>query len=93
MKSQLLHKMLREGVIDEELLATKKVEAMSALNKTERDLGKDTVEAATAQYEEVVVGLTSRFNDIWTPDERASEEERKRIDDRIHNLLSLRLSS
>lgn len=89
----LVHKMLRDGVIDEEVLATKKAEAMNALKKTEKDLGKETVEAATAQYEEVVVGLTSRFNDIWTPDERASEEEQKRIDDRIHNLLSLRLSS
>tara|TARA_B100001939_G_scaffold344035_1_gene357728 strand:+ start:3053 stop:4420 length:1368 start_codon:yes stop_codon:yes gene_type:complete len=89
---QLVHKMLQEGEIDEEVLATKKAEALATLTKASNDLGPDTVEAATKAYEEVVEGLTSRFQDMWTPEERVSEQEKQRLDDRIQDLLSLRLS-
>ena len=84
--------MLQEGEIDEEVLATKKAEALATLTKASNDLGPDTVEAATKAYEEVVEGLTSRFQDMWTPEERVSEQEKQRLDDRIQDLLSLRLS-
>ena len=89
---QLVHQMLRDGVIDEEVLLSKKAEAMLTLEKTSRDLGAETVGLATKAYEEVVEGLTSRFQDMWTAEERSSEKERREVDERIGSLLSLRLS-
>jgi len=89
---QLVHQMLRDGEIDEEVLLSKKAEAMLTLEKTSRDLGAETVGLATKAYEEVVEGLTSRFQDMWTAEERSSEKERREVDERIESLLSLRLS-
>ncbi|MDB2565400.1 hypothetical protein N9X64_00625 [bacterium] len=89
---KLVHQMLRDGKIDEELLQSKKVEAMLTLSKASSDLGAETVDKATEAYEEVVEGLTSRFQDMWTAEERVTEAERKQVDERIHSLLSLRLS-
>lgn len=89
---QLVHKMLQDGHIDEELLATKKAEALTTIAKASNDLGQETVDKATEAYEEVVEGLTSRFHDMWTAEERVSEQERRRVDERIDSLLSLRLS-
>ena len=89
---QLVRQMLQDGEIDEELLNTKKAEVIKTLEKAEKDLGAETVDLATERYQEVVTGLTSRFQDIWTPDERASQEEKKRIDARIDSLLLMRLS-
>ena len=84
--------MLRDGEIDEEVLLSKKAEAMLTLEKTSSDLGAETVGLATKAYEEVVEGLTSRFQDMWTAEERSSEKERREVDERIESLLSLRLS-
>ena len=89
---QLVHQMLRDGEIDEEILQTKRAEAMLTLSKATSDLGAETVDTATEAYQEVVVGLTSRFQDMWSSEERASDEEQKTIDARINSLLSLRLS-
>ena len=90
---QLVHKMLRDGDIDEELLMSKKAEAMLTLAKASNDLGSETVDTATEAYEEVIEGLTSRFQDMWTAEERVTEAERKVVDERITSLLSLRMSS
>ena len=89
---RLVHQMLQSGEIDEETLATKRAEVMETLEKAQNDLGADTVALATERYQEVVTGLTSRFESIWSPEDRASQEEKKRVSERIDSLLSLRLS-
>ena len=66
--------MLQDGHIDEELLATKKAEALTTRVKASNDLGQETVDKATEAYEEVAEGLTS-FHDMWTAEERVSEQE------------------
>jgi len=89
---QLVHQMLQKGEIDEELLELRKAAVLGTLEKAKKDLGEETVTLATAQYQEVVSGLTSRFQDVWTRDERESQEEKKRLNQRIDSILSLRLS-
>jgi hypothetical protein len=89
---QLVHQMLQKGEIDEELLELRKAAVLGTLEKAKKDLGEETVTLATAQYQEVVSGLTSRFQDVWTRDERESQEEKKRVNQRIDSILSLRLS-
>lgn len=89
---QLVHQMLQEGEIDEELLATRKAAVLQTLEKAKNDLGAETVGLATARYQEVVTGLTTRFQSVWTADERDSQEEKKRINERIDSMLSMRLS-
>ena len=84
--------MLQKGEIDEELLELRKAAVLGTLEKAKKDLGEETVTLATAQYQEVVSGLTSRFQDVWTRDERESQEEKKRVNQRIDSILSLRLS-
>ena len=88
---QLVHEMLRKGEIDEELLMSRKEQALEALRKAQRDMGAETVEAATAQYTEVVTGLTDRLSNMWSVHDRETQEEQKQQRDRIDNLLSLRL--
>lgn len=89
---RLVHQMLQNGEIDEDALATKRAEVMETLEKAQNDLGADTVALATEKYQEVVSGLTSRFESMWTPDERASQAEKERVANRIDTMLSLRLS-
>ena len=88
---QLVHEMLRKGEIDEELLMSRKEQALEALRKAQRDMGAETVEAATAQYTEVVTGLTDRLSNMWSVNDRETQEEQKQQRARIDNLLSLRL--
>ena len=88
---QLVHDMLRKGEIDEELLMSRKEQALAALRKAQRDMGAETVEAATAQYTEVVTGLTDRLSSMWSVNDRETQEEQKQQRARIDNLLSLRL--
>ena len=88
---QLVHEMLRKGEIDEELLMSRKEQALAALRKAQNDMGAETVEAATAQYTEVVTGLTDRLSSMWSANDRATQEEQKRVKARIDDLLSLRL--
>ena len=88
---QLVHEMLRKGEIDEELLMSRKEQALAALRKAQRDMGAETVEAATAQYTEVVTGLTDRLSSMWSVNDRETQEEQKQQRARIDNLLSLRL--
>lgn len=88
---QLVHEMLRKGEIDEELLMSRKEQALEALRKAQRDMGAETVETATAQYTEVVTGLTDRLNSMWSANDRETQEEQKRVKARIDDLLSLRL--
>lgn len=89
---QLVHQMLQSGEIDEEILAEARSEVLVTLEKTQNDLGAETVALATDKYKEVVDGLTSRFESMWTPDERVSQAEQERVTTRIDSLLSLRLS-
>ena len=88
---QLVHEMLRKGEIDEELLMSRKEQALAALRKAQNDMGAETVEAATAQYTEVVTGLTDRLSSMWSANDRETQEEQKRVKARIDDLLSLRL--
>jgi len=88
---QLVHEMLRKGEIDEELLMSRKEQALEALRKARRDMGAETVEAATAQYTEVVSGLTDRLSNMWSAHDRDTQEEQKQVRTRIDSLLSLRL--
>ena len=88
---QLVHEMLRKGEIDEELLMSRKEQALEALRKAQRDMGAETVEAATAQYTEVVTGLTDRLSNMWSVNDRETQEEQQQQRARIDSLLSLRL--
>ena len=88
---QLVHEMLRKGEIDEELLMSRKEQALAALRKAQNEMGAETVEAATAQYTEVVTGLTDRLSSMWSANDRETQEEQKRVKARIDDLLSLRL--
>ena len=88
----LIHDMLRKGEIDEEVLEIRKAAVMLTLEKAETDLGAETVALATESYQEVITGLSSRLESVWTPDERDSQAEKNRIKERIDSLLSMRLS-
>ena len=86
---RLVHQMLQNGEIDEDALATKRAEVMETLEKAQNDLGADTVALATEKYQEVVSGLTSRFESMWTADERESQElKRSELTNRIDTMLS-----
>lgn len=89
---QLVHDMLRKGEIDEEVLEMRKASVLQTLEKAQNDLGADTVELATSRYQEVITGLTSRLESVWTPEERTSQEDKRRTAQRIDSLLSMRLS-
>lgn len=88
---QLVHEMLRKGEINEELLMSRKEQALAALRKAQNDMGAETVEAATTQYTEVVTGLTDRLSNMWSANDRENQKEQKQVKARIDNLLSLRL--
>jgi uncharacterized protein YutE (UPF0331/DUF86 family) len=85
---QLVQKMLKEGIIDEEALKLQKDKVKETLDRSKRELGADTVTLATARYTEVRSALSGRLANIWTPAERESAQEQARLNSRIHEIIS-----
>lgn len=85
---QLVQKMLKDGVIDEEALKLQRDKVKETLDRSKRELGADTVTLATARYTEVRSALSGRLANIWTPAEREDAKAKARLNSRIHQIIS-----